>query len=85
VIYALTWTDNGAAGEYAVADTLKAFLPSSAKPGLVFGGHRPVFERYSLRSDGRYVQIHDLSRMQAAFVVPGKPFDPLADIIDLGA
>jgi hypothetical protein len=85
VVEALTWTDNNAADEVAVEQTLRAFLPDSAKPGVVFGGHRPVIERFNLRSSGLYVQIHDLKRMQGAMVWPGRPFDPLGDIIDLGA
>lgn len=85
VVEALTWTDNNAADESAVEATLRAFLPDSAKPGVIFGGHRPVLERFNLRSSGLYVQIHDLKRMQAALVRPGEPFDPVGDIIDLGS
>lgn len=81
----LTWTDNNAADESAVEETLRAFLPESAKPGVIFGGHRPVLDRFNLRADGLYVQIHDLKRMQAAIVRPGSAFDPAADIIDLGS
>lgn len=85
VVEALTWTDNNAADEVAVVRTLRAFLPESAKPGVIFGGHRPVIDRFNLRSSGLYVQIHDLKRMQGALVWPDRPFDPVGDIIDLGA
>jgi hypothetical protein len=84
VVEGLTWTDNDAAVEGSVEGTLRAFLPENARPGIVFGGHRPVRERFILRAQGRYVQIHDVSRMQAAWVRPGFAFDPLGDIIDLG-
>jgi len=83
VVEALTWTDNDAAEYGSVEDTLRAFLPEGSKPGIMLGGHRPSAERCSLRSGGRYVQIHDVVRMQAAIVRPGRPFDPLSSIFDL--
>ncbi len=84
IIEGLTWTDNEASAPEAVEETLKAFLPEGSRPGLIFGGHRPVADRFKLRAGGRYVQIHEVGRMQAAWVLPGKPFDPISGIIDLG-
>jgi hypothetical protein len=83
VVEALTWTDNDAAEDGSVEDTLSAFLPEGARPGIILGGHRPSLARFSLRSGGRYVQIHDVERMQAALVRPGMPFDPVSGIFDL--
>lgn len=84
IIQALTWTANEAAVPDAVPKTLAAFLDPTDKPGVAFGGHRPVKERFALRAGGRFVQIHDLDQRQAALIRPGKAFDPYSDIIALG-
>ena len=84
IIEALTWTANDAADPEAVDSTLAAFVDPADLPGLAFGGHRPVHNRFSLRSEGRFVQIHDVDHHQAALVFPGQSFDPVTGIIDLG-
>lgn len=83
VVYALTWTANDAAKPEAVAGTLAAFLDPAVRPGMAFGGHRPVSAGFALRAGGRFVQIHDQQRRQVVMVRPGLAFDPLAMVINL--
>jgi hypothetical protein len=80
----LTWTDNDAADPEAVSETLEAHLGPAPCPGVILGGPPPVADRFALRSGGRYVQIHDVLRMQAALLIPWRPFDPVSGIIELG-
>ena len=48
-----------------------------------FGGHRPVRGGYNLRSDGRYVQIHDPDRYVVAVLPPEQPIELERDIREL--
>lgn len=82
VIAGLTWTSNGQAEEGSVAGTLDAFFPGRTR-SLVFGGHRPVPDRYALRQDGRYVQINTPNRWVVAAFRSVDEFDPELDIVDL--
>jgi hypothetical protein len=43
----------------------------TAASAFHFGGHRPVRNGYNLRSDGRYVQIHDPDRYVVAVLPAG--------------
>ena len=45
-----------------------------------FGGHRPVRGGYNLRSDGRYVQIHDPDRYVVAVLPAGGPAEQQIDL-----
>ena len=84
IVEALTWTDIGQAVEGAVEETFRSFFSESVKPGVMIGGHRPSRERFYLRADGRFIQIHNAALMQAAFILPGQPFDPWSGIVSLG-
>ena len=83
VIAGLTWTDNGQATPGSVARTLEAFFPGDERSRM-FGGHRPVADRYSLRQGGRYVQINTPNRYVVAAFGNGAEFHPERDVIDLG-
>lgn len=73
VVYGLTWTDNGEAEEDAVPRMLAFYLPD-CPDALYFGGHRPVSQTYALRARGKFVQIHNPAKQQAAVVFPDEPF-----------
>ena len=81
VVYGLTWTDNEEAEPGSVKQMLEHYLGEEpAATAFHFGGHRPVRGGYTLRSDGRYVQIHDPARYVVA-VLPACP--PEGQQIDL--
>ena len=82
IIVGLTWTENGQASPGSVAETLSAFFPGD-ETSLMFGGHRPVPGRYSLRQEGRYVQINTPDNRVVAAFRSGSDFVPQRDIIDL--
>ena len=84
VVYGLTWTDNGEAEAGSVQQMLEHYLGEEAGEGaLHFGGHRPVRGGYNLRSDDRYVQIHDPDRFVVAELPAGQPIDLDRDIREL--
>jgi hypothetical protein len=84
VVYGLTWTDNGESEPGSVQQMLEHYLGAdAAAQAYHFGGHRPVRAGYNLRSEGRYVQIHDPDRYVVALLPPGVPIDLDRDILDL--
>ena len=84
VIKGLTWTDNDEAEQGSVEKNLKNLLnKENIKEDYYFGGHRHVPGKYSLRADGRYVQINNLEEMYVALVSPDKKFDLENDIYNV--
>ena len=49
-----------------------------------FGGHRPVADQWQARAGGRFIQLHNPDRLQAAYVPADRPFDPARDMLALG-
>ena len=82
VIYNLTWVDNGAAVPGSVSETLNNFGITQPE-GRIFGGHRPVSGDYSLRQNGRYVQINTPTKWVFAAFTDMEIFNPERDIICL--
>jgi len=82
VIAGLTWTGNEQAEEGSVARTLDTFFPDRTRSRM-FGGHRPVADRYALRQDGHYVQINTPNRWVVAAFRSVDEFDPELDTVDL--
>ncbi|MGN0729148.1 metallophosphoesterase [Treponema sp.] len=82
VVIGLTWTANDEAEEQSVQKLMENLNPSAKKSGVIwFGGHRPVKDgKFFLRQNGRYLQLHNPDEMNIAVAVPGKIFDPVADI-----
>lgn len=79
VVEGLTWTGNGESEEGTVERMVGAFLPD-APDALYFGGHRPVQNTYALRASDRFVQIHNPSSEQIAFISPERAFNFITDI-----
>lgn len=85
VIYALTWTMDGAAEDGCIDAMLDEFLPANRRTGaLWFGGHRPVSGRFYLRNSGTYVQFHNPNRSLLALLPADRSPDPEQDILDIG-
>ena len=91
VVFGLTWTANDAAPSGTVERTMRnlyrrgglSVFSKAGKNSLWIGGHRPVSDRYALRQDGKYVQIHNPEREFVSLVKPDERFDPDADIFDV--
>lgn len=82
VVQGLTWTDNGDAENGSVKRTIQNLTGFEDTGDYVWlGGHRPVPEKYRLRQDGLYIQIHNPSRQNIAFINEKDKFDPEKDII----
>jgi hypothetical protein len=82
VIYQLTWVGNDEAAPGSVRRTLSNIIgPGNGR--RIFGGHRPVDERYDLRQDGDYVQINTPDRHVIALFSSMEDFDPERSIMDI--
>ena len=74
IIFDLTWTDNGESEEGTAESYLDEYFPP-LKEARMYGGHRPVNGKYSLRAGGRFVQIHNPERYAAVFLRTVKDFE----------
>lgn len=83
VVEGLTWTANNEALPGSACSMLRDFLPD-ADGARYFGGHRPVRERYALRDEGAFIQIHNPDAWRVAVVPADRPFDENRDILDVG-
>ncbi len=82
VILGLTWTNNGDAADGSVRMMLEHYL-GKAEGAVYFGGHRPVPDRFLLRAENKYVQIHNPERGNIVVMMPDRPFDPNRDIREI--
>ncbi len=84
-VYYLTWTRNDEAEEGSAEKMLMEFCPdfTSKRQGVCVGGHRPVKEKYALRQNGLYVQIHNPYEQNVALIMPGENFDPEKSIYNI--
>lgn len=78
VVEGLTWTDNNEAENGSVENIIANL--TDEKDVVYFGGHRPVVNNYEYRQNNRYIQIHNPSRQNIAYVDNKKLFDPESDI-----
>ncbi|WP_407427799.1 hypothetical protein [Treponema sp.] len=84
VTFALTWTANDAAREGTVEHLFNELLSeNNRKNAFYFAGHRPVLEKYALRQNGMFIQIHNPEIEQIAFVLPDTKFNPENNIIEV--
>lgn len=81
LIYGVTWTKNDQVETKTVEAIFKKFLSKKdIKKAIYLGGHRPVRGNFSLRQDGKYVQIHNPARQNIAIVCSHRKFNPEQDI-----
>ena len=71
VIYDFTWTDNDRSIDGTVAAFLEDWFPGNSDVKY-FGGHRVIKEKYNLRADGKYVQIHNPLRFPVVYLRDSK-------------
>ena len=82
LIKALTWTRNGDVEDLPAIQMLDEFLPEFPD-SLYFAGHRPVYEKYELRENNRFVQIHNPEKMNVVYIEPNRKFNFETDFISL--
>jgi hypothetical protein len=84
LILGLTWTANDEAEDDSVEKLFHTLNKKnkSAAP-LWFGGHRPVQDKFLLRQNGMYVQIHNPDEMNVAVIKPDSVFNPETDIVSV--
>lgn len=81
-IYSLIWTRNGDVNTNTVVPIMENLLgKDNVQDSFYFGGHRPVREKFELRQDGKYVQIHNPGAQNIAIVTDKHIFNPQKDII----
>lgn len=83
IVAGLVWTANNEAENDSVENTIKNLLGKKAKDVLWFGGHRPVSGKYSLRQNGRFVQIHNPLLQNIVYIKKGQSFNPESDILNV--
>lgn len=81
VIFGLTWTPDDVADEKNVEVMLESYLPGKGR--WYFAGHRNISGRYRQKYNGRFIQIHNRTRYQVAYVPCDRLFEPSQDIICL--
>lgn len=81
VILGLTWTNNDEAEPFSVRNMLDQYL-DNPETGVYFGGHRPVADRFMLRANEKYVQIHNPQKNNSVLIWPERQFNTETDIID---
>ena len=87
VVKGLIWTNNGEAAEDSASGTVKNLFEASGEsvPAgyICLGGHRPVTGNYKILQNGSYIQIHNPSKQNIAFIRADKIFNPDEDIIEV--
>lgn len=67
IVFDFTWTANEEAETSSVLSYLEEYFPNDIN-ALMFGGHRPVKEKFLTRADGRYIQIHNPDEYIAVYI-----------------
>jgi hypothetical protein len=81
VIEGLTWTNNGEAFDGTALYIIKEMISCYDENDCVYlAGHRPVTEIFNILQNGSFVQIHNPSRENVAFVYNDRKFNPEIDI-----
>jgi hypothetical protein len=84
VIYGLTWTDNDTAEQGSVEQMINHYLPPAVHASAYyFGGHRVIDEKFSLRAENRFVQIHHPFRFNIAYLRGEGDIELERDILQL--
>ena len=76
------WTGNGEALNEPAIKLLSEYFPDNPS-SLYFAGHRSVKDRFALREDGRFVQIHNPDKKQIFVINPDDAKNFEEGIIDL--
>ncbi len=84
VIEGLTWTDDDSSEDGTVRLMIDEYInPSYRERAYYFGGHRAVSQKYSSRSGGKYLQIHNPEKCMMVKIRNDKEIDPDQDIIEI--
>ena len=56
-------------------------LVQKNEDSVYFAGHRPIFGKYNLLNDARFIQIHNPEEQNVVLVYPDRKFNPETDIV----
>ena len=85
VVSGLIWTRNGQVKDNTAEKIINNLIESkNAAESFYFAGHRPVYSKYALRQNGRFIQIHNPRCENIALVSNKKIFNPETDIVGVG-
>lgn len=82
IIFDLTWTANDESESGSVIKYLEEYFPGDNK-SLMFGGHRPVKDKFKARANGRYLQIHNPDEFIAVYIKKMSEFSTDRNILIL--
>lgn len=81
VVEGLTWTNNGEALDGTASFIIKELIKDFDESECVYiAGHRPVTDKYNLLQNGSFIQIHNPSKENVAFIYNDRKFNPDIDI-----
>jgi hypothetical protein len=79
VIFGLTWTPDDLDDGKNVEGMLQSYLPGKGR--WYFAGHRSISGGYRQKYNGQFIQIHDRTRYQVAYVPCDRSFEPALDML----
>lgn len=79
VVQGLIWTANGTAECGNTEKMLSDFTKN--EDSVYFAGHRPIFGKYNLLNEARFIQIHNPEEQNVVLVYPDRKFNPETDIV----
>lgn len=83
VVEGLTWTNNNQVTEKTAEYIIKELLgEDKVSVSSYFAGHRPVREKYALRQNGTFIQLHNPRQQNIALVYKNRRFNPEMDIVN---
>ena len=82
IIFDFTWTANDEAEKNSVYKFLEEYFPGDSM-SLMFGGHRPVKDKFLERANGRYLQIHNPDENIAVYIQNMSEFSKERNILIL--
>ena len=82
--FGLTWTRNDQSEPGTVERFLKIYGEEFDRPlNCYLGGHRTISEKFRLRADGNFIQIHNPDKMQVYYSERNRQADPERDVINI--
>jgi len=84
VIEGLTWTDDDNAMDGSVLQMITKYLPPEMQEkSYYFGGHRPIFDLYQSRAEGKYIKIHNPNKFIIAYIKENEDINLDEDIFEI--
>lgn len=82
VVSGLIWTRNGQVKKNTVEGIMKNLLAEEdIANSYYFAGHRPVYNKYAVRQNGKFIQIHNPRAENIVLLSKNRKFDFEKDIV----